>query len=234
MSLRADVQGLTQELIPTLRFAVQDAASVDHAAVPTLEFALRIESGEIPIRSIMLDTQIQIAARQRDYAGDSLDALEELFGTRDRWGSTLRTLPWTRTTMIVPAFTGATVAHLTVACTYDLEVTASRYFAALRDGEVPLEFLFSGSVFFTTSAGALQTTRIGWDQDVSFMMPVSVWRRMIDHHFPQSAWLRLGREPFERLTAYKARHALRSWDAALDALLDRAEAEEGRRAARDA
>jgi hypothetical protein len=32
-----------------------------------------------------------------------------------------------------------------VTCTYDLEVVAAKYFYALEDGEVPLEFLFSGT-----------------------------------------------------------------------------------------
>jgi hypothetical protein len=51
-------------------------------------------------------------------------------------------------------------------------------------------------------------------------MPVSVWRQAMDRHFPNTAWLRLGRESFDRLTAYKARHAFVSWDAAIDSLLE--------------
>jgi hypothetical protein len=39
--------------------------------------------------------------------------------------------------------------------------------------------------------------------------------------------LRVGRERFDRLATYKARHALVSWEAAFDALLDRAESAEG-------
>ena len=50
-------------------------------------------------------------------------------------------------------------------------------------------------------------------------MPVAVWRAAIDAHFPNSAWLRLDRERYERLCAYKARHAFESWEAAIDALL---------------
>jgi Family of unknown function (DUF6084) len=210
---------VARQLIPALTFAVRGATAVEHAAVPTLEFAIAIDSGETTIRSILLDVQIQIAARQRDY-GDEADAgLEELFGTRERWGSTLRTLPWIRTTVVVAPFTGASTAHVSVPCTYDLEVTAARYFAALRDGEIPLEFLFSGSVFFAAPGGLLQTTRIGWDQDADFRMPVAVWREMMDRHFARTAWLRLGRETHERLAAYKARRALGSWEETIEALM---------------
>lgn len=206
---------------PELHFAVEHAAPLDYAAVPTLKFALRVDAaGGQPIRSVLLDVQLQIAARQRRYSEGEGERLLELFGTPDRWGTTLRTLPWTRTTVVVPPFTGSAVVDLLIPCTYDLEVTAARYFAALEDGEVPLELLFSGSVFFATPAGALQTARIAWDSDVDYRMPVAVWRQTMDRHFPGCAWLRLGRESFERLCAYKARHAFESWDAAVDSLIE--------------
>jgi Family of unknown function (DUF6084) len=206
--------------IPELGFAVQDAAPLDYAATPTLKFALRIEalSGQ-PIRSILLDVQIQIAARQRGYEPEVQERLLELFGLPERWGSTLRTLPWLRTTVVVPPFSEATVVDLLVPCTYDLEVTAARYLAALRDGMVPLEFLFSGSVFFSTAQGALQTSRIAWDHEVDYRLPVAVWKETMERHFRDSAWLRLGAESFDRLCAHKARHAFESWDATIDSLL---------------
>jgi hypothetical protein len=209
--------------IPELRFEVRGASSVDHAAVPTIEFSLAIEepSGR-QIRSLLLDLQIQIAARQRGYAPESQERLLELFGSPDRWRATLRTLPWTRTTVVVPPFQRATVAQVPVACTYDLEVTAARYLAALDldDDEVPLELLLSGTVFFATAAGALQATRIAWDHELEYGLPVAVWRQAMDRHFPNSAWLRCGRQQFDRLWAYRSRHALTSWDATLDALLE--------------
>jgi hypothetical protein len=65
----------------------------------------------------------------------------------------------------------------------------------------------------------LQTSRIGLDQEVDYRLPVAVWRQAIDRHFPASAWLRLGTESFNRLSAYKARGAFASWDAAVDSLL---------------
>lgn len=209
--------------IPELRFEVRGASSVDYAAVPTIAFSLAIEAPSArPIRSLLLDIQIQIAARQRGYTQESQERLLELFGTPDRWRTTLRTLPWTRTTVVVPPFTGATVAEVPIACTYDLEVTAARYLAALGgdDGEVPLELLLSGTVFSATETGALQATRIAWDHELAYRMPVAVWRQAMDRHFPNSAWLRLSREQFHRLWEYRSRHALTSWDATLAALLD--------------
>jgi Family of unknown function (DUF6084) len=208
--------------MPELAFTVTGAERVEFAAVPTLRFALRIESGE-PVRSILLDTQIQIAARRRPYDAAAHDRLFELFGPAADWGTTLRTLLWSRITTVVPAFTGATVAELDVPCSYDLEVVASRYFDALSDGTVPLEFLFSGSVFASGPGGALQVTRLSWEQEAGYDLPVAVWRETMERYFRGTAWLRVRKDMFDRLSAYKSRNALATWEEALDALLPSAQ-----------
>jgi hypothetical protein len=205
---------------PELAFAVEGARTLPYAAVPTIAFDLRVESlGGHAIRSILLDTQIQIAARRRGYDAAAHEKLFELFGHKADWGTTLRTLLWTRTTLVVPAFTGATEIELPVPCSYDLEVIASRYFDGLEDGVVPLEFLFTGSVFYSGEDGGLQTTRISWEQEAEYALPVRVWKETMERAFPGAAWLRLGRDSFDALTAYKARHALASWDDAIGKLL---------------
>jgi hypothetical protein len=208
------------QTIPQLAFAVQGAQRLAHTAVPTLRFELHVDAGGRDIRSVMLDVQVQIAARRRGYDDAARDRLFELFGHEKDWGTTLRTLLWTRTTLVVPAFTGATVAALDVPCTYDLEVIASRYFDALSDGTVPLELLFSGSVFYTGEDGGLQTARIPWEQDAEYALPVRVWKETMERHFPGTAWVRLPKESFDALCAYKSRHALAGWDDVVRRLLD--------------
>ena len=198
-------------------FSVLGAARVEHTAVPTLRFALGVSS-ETPVRSVLLDVQIQIAARRRGYDASAHERLFELFGPVADWGTTLRTLLWTRTTLVVPAFEGSTVVDLDVPCSYDLEVAASRYLDALSDGDVPLEFLFSGSVFYTGSAGELQTTRLSWESEAGYALPVRVWKETMERYFRGTAWVRLSKESFDRLSAYKSRNALASWDEALEAL----------------
>jgi hypothetical protein len=42
----------------------------------------------------------------------------------------------------------------------------------------------------------------------------------MDHYFPGGAWLRVDRDAFERLVAFRARGALTSWEAVVDALLE--------------
>ena len=205
-------------MIPELSFAVVDAARLEYAAVPTLRFTLRVTSSA-PVRSLLLDAQVQIAARRRAYDADAHDRLFELFGAPADWGTTLRTLLWTRTTLVVPPFSEATEVDLPVACSYDLEVAASRYLDALQDGAVPLEFLFSGSVFYGGEDGRLQTARLSWESEAEYALPVRVWRETMERYFRGTAWLRLRKESFDRLSAYKSRNALATWDDAVEALL---------------
>lgn len=206
---------------PELSFAVTGASAERHTAVPTVSFALRVSRLDgPPVRSIVLDTQIQIAARQRSYEQREREQLRELFDTPQRWGTTLRTLLWTRLTVTVPPFEDSGEVALQVPCSYDLEASDANFLSALEGGEVPLEFLFSGSIFYTGPNGMLQTTRISWEREAEYRMPVSVWREAMDRHFPGAAWLRVGRPAFERLRAYKSEHGLRTLDEAVERLLD--------------
>jgi hypothetical protein len=201
--------------VPELAFSVDGAERVEHAAVPTLRFGVRVGS-PAPIRSVLLDVQIQIAARRRAYDDAARERLFELFGPPAGWGTALRTLPWVRCTVVVPPFTGETVVEVPVVCTYDLEVAASRYLDALEDGEVPLEFLFSGTVFY---GEPLQAVRISWESEAEYRLPVDVWKETLERYFRGTAWLRLRKDRFDRLSAYKARHALATWEDVVDSLL---------------
>jgi hypothetical protein len=209
------------ESIPELEFRIEDAYAQEYAAVPTIIFCLAVESrGGHAIRSALLDTQIQIAARARPYDAEDLDGLADIFGTPERWSTTLRTLLWTRTTRVVPAFEGATVVDLPVTCSYDLDVIASRYFGGLGSGGVPLEFLFSGSVFYSGAGGVLQTSRISWEQEATYSLPVSVWRETMDRHFPGTAWLRVSNQTYDRLSEERARRGEADFEGTLGALLE--------------
>ena len=206
---------------PWLSFAVESAERVEHAAVPTLRLGLRVTAppGQA-IKSVLLDTQLQIAARRRRYDARAEERLFELFGAPAGWGATLRTLPWMRLTTIVPGFTGDRLVALDVPCSYDLHVAASRYFDALEDGDVPLELLFSGTVFAAGPGGMLQATRISWESDAEYRLPVRVWKETMEAYFGGTAWLRVRKDVFDRLAAYKSSRALPTWEDALDALLE--------------
>ncbi len=212
--------------MPDLDFKVVGAEVLEFAAVPSLLFKLRVENlEEEPIRSIALNTQVRIAATQRHYDATEQERLFEVFGEPNGWGHTLRSLLWTHTNLQVRPFSESTVADMPVTCTYDLEVVAAKYFYALEGGEVPLEFLFTGTVFYTGEDGRLQTARISWEKEAEFRMPVRLWKEMMDHYFPNSAWIRLHRDAFDRLYDYKVRRGLPTWESAVEALLNASEQE---------
>jgi hypothetical protein len=206
--------------VPDLEFKLEGAEVADFAAVPSLVFKLRIENleGE-PVRSVALNTQIRIATTGRHYEAAEQERLLELFGVPSRWKDTLRSLLWTHIVLQVPRFSGSTVVDMPVACTYDLEVVAAKYFYALEEGEVPLEFLFSGTIFYAGEGGRLQTTRISWEKEAEFRLPVRLWKEMMDQYFPNSAWVRLRKDAFDQLYDYKIRKGLPTWEATVEALL---------------
>ena len=204
---------------PQLDFRVESVEAVEHAVVPTLAFGLRIDAGGREIRSLALDVQVRIAATRRRYDDDERTALFELFGSPAGWDRSLRNLRWTTTSLNVSRFTGSTAVELHVPCTYDFDVAAAKYLNALAQGVVPLELLFSGSVFFAGADGRLQVVRLPWDREARCDLPVRVWREALDRAFPGAAWIRVRREVFDRLQEYKSTRALLTWDAALEELL---------------
>jgi hypothetical protein len=210
--------------MPDLDFAVEGAEAVSFAVAPTLALKLGItESSGEAIHAVMLDCQVRIEAPRRRYVREERERLGELFGDPSRWSQTLRSLLWTHASVNVPPFAGSVLVDLRLPCTYDFNVQVTKYFDSLEDGEVPLSLLFSGSVFFAGPGGALQVERISWSKEAGYRLPVRVWREVIDHYYPNTAWLNLRKDVFDRLAAYKSRRALPTWEQALEALLIHAE-----------
>src|SRR5687768_18053664 len=82
-----------------------------------------------------------------------------------------------------------TQLDLALPCTYDFEVTGSKYLHALREGTIPLALLFSGTIF-TRGANGFGVEQVAWDCEASYALPVSVWQQMIELNYPHTGWLR--------------------------------------------
>ena len=106
-----------------------------------------------------------------------------------------------------------------MACTFDLTVASAKYFHGLEEGSVPVTLLFSGTVFFDAGDGALQVAQIPWSNEVSSEVPVRVWKEMIDRYYPNTAWLCLRRDVFDRLHRYKTERGLPTWEQTLESIL---------------
>jgi hypothetical protein len=209
--------------MPDLNFQVTGIEPSARGLTPILHFNLEI-SNEPPaerIQAVMVQAQIQIQAAQRRYNDREKEGLIDLFGTPDRWGQTLRNRLWAHANTTVRAFSGSTEAVLPVQCTYDFNVIATKYFYALEEGEVPLLFLFSGTIFYAGPDGGLQVQQISWDKECVYRMPVKAWADLMDHYYPNSAWLSLQRDVFDRLSAYKSRLGMLTWEQAIEHLLAR-------------
>jgi hypothetical protein len=200
--------------MPDLNFEVIGAEAPAFAAIPTLIFKLRITNAidEERIASVSLRCQIQINVTRRHYSTEAQERLLEVFGEPKRWGETLRPLLWTHTSTVVSPFSGSTIVDLPVACTYDFEVASTKYFDALEDGEIPLTFLFSGTIFYEAEAGNLQVGQIPWSKEATFRLPITQWKEMIQRYFPNSAWIRVHKDVFDELYRYKATHSLPTWE----------------------
>lgn len=204
-------------------FAVLDVAPEPYAVTPVLTARVGVAaSGEDPVHAIALRCQVRIEPLRRGYTDDEAAALLDLFGSRERWSTTQHTFLWQHTSAMVPGFVGATQVELPLVCTYDFEVTAAKYLHALRDGSIPLQFLFSGTVF-TKGRNNFAVQQIPWDREDRYDMPVSVWRHLIELHFPNTGWVRLNHDTVDALVAYKSAHGMLGLDDAVTALLDPAE-----------
>ncbi len=207
--------------MPELDFEIEGAEVARYAATPLLKFKLRVSSAvEEDVANIALRCQVYIEAARRRYETVEQEGLLELFGEPERFGQTVKTMLWTHASVLIPAFQGSCTVDLPVPCSFDFNVVATKYFYALENGEVPLSFQFSGSVFYREENAALQVARIAWNKEASFRLPVKTWQEMMDHYYPNSAWLCLNRDVFDRLYEYKRRNGITTWEQALESLLE--------------
>jgi hypothetical protein len=204
---------------PALSFTVADVVAEPYAAAPNLLARVRIEetTGE-RVHALALRAQVRIEPQRRRYDDTEERALLDLFGQRARFGQTLKPFPWLHTSTVAQGFTKATEIDLVLPCTYDVEVVGAKYLRALRDGEIPLLFLFSGTVF-TRGATGFAVTQVPWDCEAPFRLPVSTWRNLMEQHFPGAEWLRMQRDTVDALAHFRHVRGLTSWDAAVTALL---------------
>ncbi|UXA08727.1 hypothetical protein KXD96_12030 [Mycobacterium sp. SMC-2] len=205
-------------------FRVLDVAPEPYTVSPVLTARVAIATGGDsdvgdPVHAIALRCQVRIEPRRRSYSDDEAAGLTDLFGPPERWASTQRSFLWQHCTAMVPGFTGNTTAALPLDCSYDFEVAAAKYLHALRDGALPLQFLFSGTIFAISERG-LSVQQVPWDCEHRYDMPVTVWRQLIAQHYPNAGWLRLGHETIAALAAYKSAHGLLDLDHAITSLLD--------------
>ncbi len=198
-----------------LAFEVLDVLPQQHAAAPHLLFRLRVTEGSgATVHAIALHAQLRIEPQRRPYDAAEQEGLTDLFGTSERYPSTLKPFLWTHASTMVQGFQGSREFDLPVACTYDFEVSGTKYLHALRGGDVPLVLLFSGTVFTRGETG-FAVEQLSWSLEAACRLPVSSWRQLMDLYYPGSGWIRLDRETIDALARHRSARGLTSWDQAI-------------------
>ena len=209
-----------------LAVTVVDARPAAQTAAPAIVFRLRIElvnhSPGVRVHALGLRCQVRIEPRGRRYSQEEQARLYELFGDVAQWNRSLRAVTWAHASLLVPSFDRLIEVDLPVACTYDLEVASAKYLHAIRDGDIPIAFAFSGSIFAPGEDGGLSIEPVPWDLEATYRLPGGVWQSAMDQVFPGGGWLRLQRETIDQLQAFRGRQAVVSWDEAIGLLLGQA------------
>lgn len=207
--------------MPELGFHIDEATVMPFAAAPALAFKLTItnQPASEKIHTVALRCQLMLDVTRRRYTPEEQKHMLDLFGEPERWSQTLRSLLWTHVNLVVPGFQASTDVELPVPCTFDFNVASTKYFAGLEEGDIPLVFQFSGTVFYAEADGLLQVSPISWQHEAKFRLPVKIWREMMDTYYPNSAWLCLRKDVFDRLHQYKVQHGIPTWEALIEAVV---------------
>jgi hypothetical protein len=211
--------------MPDLGFRVGDVVAMAYAACPTVAAKLLISNSpaDEDIQSISLNCQIQIQPLGRPYTAIEEARLLELFGERERWGQTMKPLHWTNVVLKVPPFRSETELDLLLPCSLDFDVAANKYFFGLEAGSISVAVMFSGTVFYTNTEGALQIAQIPWDREARFQLPVAAWKDAIATHYPETAWIQLPHDIFDRLYRFKVSRGIPKWQGVIERLLNESE-----------
>lgn len=202
-----------------ITFAVLGVTPEPYSVTPVLNARVGVASLEdMPVHALTLRCQVRIEPMRRRYDDEEAAGLVDLFGPRSRWAETQRTFLWMHCATMMRGFSGATEIDLPLESTYDFDVSASKYMHALHDGSIPLLFLFSGTVFLKGD-GRFAVQQIPWDREDRYELPVSVWRTLMQQHFPGTGWLRLREDTISALARYKADHGLLDFDETVGKLL---------------
>jgi hypothetical protein len=208
-----------------VEFECIDTVADRWAASPTVVLKMRVtEQTGARVHAMALRCQVRVEPLRRSYSDPEADKVVDLFGDRGRWGTTMQPLQLAFLSQVLPGFAGECEFDLVLPLSYDVEVAAHKYLAALEDGLVPMILLFSGTVFTgsvsSSGQGSLSVQPVPWHKEATVRMPVAVWREAMDAQFPGQAWMRMSRSTYDELAVYRGRYGLVGWDDVLHRLLE--------------
>ncbi len=202
-----------------LSFSCTGARPEQYASSPTMIFDLKIkESSGVRVHTALLRAQLRIEPHRRRYSAEEAAGVDDIFGEVSRWGETLKPMQLAMANIQTPSFTTEIDVPLPVSFSYDIEVASNKYLHSMKDGEIPILILFSGSVFYQTENG-VQIDPVAWHEEANFRLPVATWRQMMDLHFPGQSWIQMRVDTVDKLRRYRAKEADLTWDHTIERLL---------------
>jgi uncharacterized protein DUF6084 len=201
-----------------VHFAIASARSEPHAAAPTLVFRVVAEEPSgASIQAALLRCQVFIDVRHRRYSLTEGERLSEVVGHRARWKDTMTPLLWATVPVVLSRCHGTVELDLPISCSYDFEVASAKYLRALDDGEIPLVFMFSGTIFYGGRSG-VRMSQLPVDTETSFRLPLDSWREAMSQHFGDSTWIRLDRQGFDALDRVRRLRGFVTWNQVVEAV----------------
>ena len=193
---------------PAPAFEILGAEAVRHAAAPTLRFAVQVtEPTGREVYTIALRAQIMIEPAKRSYDDETKARLVELFGEPERWGDHHRGRRcWRRSTCSCRRSPAPPPSRSRCRASFDLELAAAKYLYSLPDGNVPLTFNFTGTIFYRARrrADADRADPLGLLAPASRCRS-STWREMIRDHYPKGGWVALETDTLDALARAQGR-----------------------------
>jgi len=210
--------------MPEINFQVLSAKVKPFAAAPTLVFELQVTNrtpGE-EVFAAALRCQILIEATKRTYDDEVKSSPSDVFGEPSLSEQTVRSLYWVTVNIAVPRFRGLTVIEVPISCYNDHVVAAGKYLNAVGNGDIPLAFLFSGSIFYSGGGGSVLVMQLPREKEAFFRMPAALWQEMMAIYFPNSTWLAVRNETYTRLRQLTRSGAYPTLDNCLEAIVEKA------------
>lgn len=78
-------------------------------------------------------------------------------------------------------------------------------------------------VFHESDAGSLSVAQISRQKEGRFRLPAPTWRDLMETCYPQTGWLCLRNDVFDRIDAHRSHRGLPMPDAAIERLISSAE-----------
>jgi hypothetical protein len=151
----------------------------------TLRLAIENSLPQEEIQSISLNAQIQIQPTRRRYSSEEKIALRVLFGEPESWHRSMRPLFWANVSLQVSAFLGSTFVDLKLPSSSSFNDAAITFSRALREGAIPLDLLFSGTVFYR-AGDSVQAAFIAWSKEASWQIPLAIWKENMADGLPDA------------------------------------------------